>query len=140
MKILQTYRKSMLALSSALAFAALTLPGQEAAKNNPAPSSIDPKSSDTSPSVDEEPVILDPFSVTSDKEGYKATDTLGGSRVRTKLADTPSSISVITPKFMQDLGINNAQDLLVYTNNTEVAGLGGNFSGVATRGAGITIA
>lgn len=128
----------MLTLYSALAFTALSLPGQEATTSDPSASTTTPKQSDTA-LADDQVLVLDPFSVTTDHEGYKATDTLGGARVRTKLVDTPSSISVITPKFMQDLGITNAQDLLVYTNNTEVAGLGGNFSGVSTRGAGITI-
>ena len=133
MKI-RTSKKSILTLYSALAFAALALPGQEATKSN-----IKPNPASTAPSDDEDVMVLDPFSVTTDKEGYKATDTLGGARVRTKLIDTPSSISVITPQFMKDLGITNAQDLLVYTNNTEIGGLNGNFSGVVSRGAGISI-
>lgn len=93
-------------------------------------------STSTSDLSDDQVLVLDPFSVTTEHEGYKATDTLGGARVRTKLADTPSSISVITPKFMQDLGITNGEDLFRYTTNTEVAGLNGNFSGVTSRGFG----
>lgn len=80
--------------------------------------------------------MLDPFTVSTETEGYKAVDTLAGGRVRTNLKDTPSSISVITPKFLQDLGVTNSQNLLIYTNNTEVAGLGGNFSGTTSRGLG----
>jgi len=123
----------MLTLYSALAFTACTLSAQEAAKTgtNSAPA-------DTSPS-DDTVMVLDPFSVSTESEGYKAVDTLGGARVRTKLADTPSSLSVVTSKLLQDLAATNAQDLLVYTNNTEVAGFGGNFSGVTSRGAGIAI-
>jgi hypothetical protein len=98
-------------------------------------SSAEPVSSADQP--DEQVLLLDPFTVTTDHEGYKANDTLGGTRVRTKLADTPSSISVITPKFMQDLGITDAEELLVYTTNTEVGGLGGNFSGISSRGFGV---
>jgi hypothetical protein len=91
----------------------------------------------TSP-TDEEIVTLDPFTVTTEHEGYQAVDTLGGGRIRTRLVDTPSSISVITKKLIQDLGVTNAQNLLIYTNNTEVAGLGGNFSGTTSRGQGST--
>jgi len=87
---------------------------------------------------EEEVVVLDPFTVTTEHEGYQAVDTLGGARVRTKLADTASSLTVVTSKLMRDLGINNAQDLLVYTNNTEVAGLNGNFSGMSSNGFGVT--
>ena len=39
---------------------------------------------------DEGLIILDPFTVTTEQEGYKAEDTLGGARTRTKLIDTPS--------------------------------------------------
>ena len=88
--------------------------------------------------IDEEEVFeLDPFTVSTDFEGYKAVDTLGGSRVRTSLADTASAISVITPKLMEDLAVTDAEDLLIYTLNTEIAGLDGNFSGLSVRGQGI---
>ncbi|MBN2069676.1 MAG: TonB-dependent receptor [Opitutales bacterium] len=88
-------------------------------------------------STNEDIYILDPFTVSSDFDGYKALDTLGGARVRTTLADTAASLSVITPKLMQDLNVTSAEDLLVYTTNTEVSGLGGNFSGIASRGFGV---
>ncbi|MBK8474960.1 MAG: TonB-dependent receptor plug domain-containing protein [Opitutaceae bacterium] len=91
-------------------------------------------------STDADVVLLDPFTVTTEHEGYKAVDTLAGSRVRTDLRDTPSALSVVTSKLMQDLGVTNAESLLVYTNNTEVAGLSGNFSGVSSRGTGVALA
>jgi outer membrane receptor protein involved in Fe transport len=53
---------------------------------------------------------------------------LAGTRVRTDLKDVASAISVVTAQFLQDTGAKNAQDLLVYTPSTEVAGLRGNFS------------
>jgi hypothetical protein len=92
----------------------------------------------TDGATDADVVVLDPFTVTTEQEGYQAVDTLAGGRVRTNLKDTPSSLSVITKKLMDDLGVTNAQDLLIYTNNTEVAGMGGNFSGVTSRGSGTT--
>jgi len=85
----------------------------------------------------EEVFELDPFTVSTDFEGYKAIDTLGGSRVRTSIADTASALSVITPKLMEDLAVTDAEELLIYTLNTEVAGLDGNFSGLSVRGQGI---
>lgn len=84
-------------------------------------------------------MTLDPFTVTAETEGYMVKDTLAGARVRTNLADTPSALSVINAKLMQDLAVTDAQTLLIYTNNTEVAGLGGNFSGTVSRGAGIAV-
>ncbi|MBI2513294.1 MAG: TonB-dependent receptor plug domain-containing protein [Opitutae bacterium] len=88
--------------------------------------------------LDNEIVTLDPFTVTSEQEGYQADDTLGGARIRTKLIDTPSSTSVITPKFLQDLGITKSEDLLRYTTSTETGGFYGNFSGMTSRGQGIS--
>ncbi len=87
---------------------------------------------------DEGLIILDPFTVTTEQEGYKAEDTLGGARTRTKLIDTPSSVSVITPKLLEDLGVTNSESLLKYTTATETGGLYGNFSGMTSRGAGVT--
>ena len=75
-------------------------------------------------------VVLSPFVVEgSEDTGYQANSTLAGTRVRTDLKDIPSAISVITGKFLQDTGARKAEDLLVYTTNTEVGGLRGNFSG-----------
>lgn len=84
------------------------------------------------PADNEETVTLDPFSVTAAEEndGYSVKDTLAGTRVRTELKDIASSISVVNAQFLRDTGAKNSQDLLVYTTNTEVGGLGGNFSGV----------
>lgn len=90
-------------------------------------------------SSDADVVVLDPFTVTTEHEGYQAVDTLAGGRVRTELRDTASALTVVTSKLMQDLGVTNAETLLVYTNNTEVAGLGGNFSGFSNRGSGVSV-
>ncbi len=83
-------------------------------------------------SAPDEVVSLSPFVVKGTQDqGYVAKDTLAGTRVRTDLKDVASAISVVTQQFLQDTGAVNAQDLLVYTPNTEVAGLNGNFSGQA---------
>ena len=80
---------------------------------------------------DEEIWEMSPFEVTPvDEGGYAATDTLAGTRVRTDLRDIASSISVITSSFLEDTGSKNAEDLLVYTTNTEIGGVTGNFSGL----------
>ncbi|HEX2854364.1 MAG TPA: TonB-dependent receptor plug domain-containing protein [Opitutaceae bacterium] len=61
--------------------------------------------------------------------GYAAKDTLAGTRLRTQLKDVGAAISVVTQKFLQDTNSKSAEDLLVYTTGTEVAGQGGNFLG-----------
>jgi len=52
-----------------------------------------------------------PCTVNSSKDrGYQAENTLAGSRLNTSLRDTPSSVSVCTEQFLQDLGINQIDD------------------------------
>lgn len=95
------------------------------------------KDPDSRAALGEDVITLDPFTVTTDQEGYKADDTLAGGRVRTNLKDTPSSLSVVTKKLMDDLNVRNQEDLFVYTTSTEVSGLYGNYSGMSARGQGI---
>ncbi len=86
-------------------------------------------------SADEETIVLSPFVVEpNEDQGYSAKDTLAGTRVRTELKDVASAISVVTQQFLKDTGAKNSADLLVYTPSTEVAGIRGNFSGVAGTG------
>ena len=79
----------------------------------------------------EETLVLSPFVVdaSEDADGYAAKSTLAGTRVRTDLKDVASAISVVTQQFLQDTGARKSEDLLVYTTNTEVGGVRGNFSG-----------
>jgi outer membrane receptor for ferric coprogen and ferric-rhodotorulic acid len=125
--------RPVLALLSALVFGAGSLCAQTVAPSQPDPA----RNANSPESLEEKTLVLDPFTVTTEHEGYKADDTLAGGRVRTQLKDTPSSLSVVTKKFLSDLNINNQEDLFVYTASTEVAGLYGNYSGMSTRGQGI---
>ena len=78
----------------------------------------------------EEAVVLSPFTVSSGKDvGYQATDTLAGTRLRTSVKDIGASISIYTKDLMNDLGVANANDLLVYATGMEASGPGGNYSG-----------
>lgn len=74
---------------------------------------------------------LSPFVVeTDDDVGYLATTTLAGSRIRTQLRDVGASLAIVTPEFLQDTGATDIESLLVYTGNTEVSGVFGNYSGL----------
>lgn len=98
-----------------LAATAALLPGQQTASEN-----ID----------DEDIVVLSPFEVTgTDDVGYQATSTLAGTRLRTDLRDIGSSISIVNEEFLRDTGSQNLEDVLIFTPNTEIGGLGGNHSG-----------
>ncbi len=79
---------------------------------------------------DTEVVQLSPFEVSSTKDkGYAASSSLAGSRLNTELRDIAAAVQVITPEFMKDVGATNLQKVLIYTTNTEVGGVGGNFYG-----------
>ena len=143
------YTRRVLALLSALSLSTSTA-WPQAVRDTDAPQADQSSRADrdvvattstesSSDMLNEEPVLLDPFTVTTEHEGYKADDTLAGGRIRTTLKDTPAALSVVTAKLMQDLAATNAEDLLVYTANTEVSGLGGNFSGMSSRGSGISV-
>jgi len=88
--------------------------------------------------IDEDVFELSPFTVETDTDdGYQATSTLAGTRVRTDLKDLASSISVVTSVFLKDTGATSNESLLQYTTNTEVGGIYGNFAGVGnTQGIG----
>jgi len=115
------WNRALLATSTLCLAAAPSLRAQTTA---PAPAAAD---------TNEEAIVLSPFVVdaSADQNGYRANSTLAGTRVRTDLKDVSSAISVVTQQFLQDTGAKNNNDLLVYTPSTEVAGLRGNFSGVA---------
>lgn len=82
--------------------------------------------------AEQQAILLNPFVVSSSEDqGYHATSTLAGTRVRTDLSDIASAITVVTGKELQDLAATDNEDLLTYTPSTEVAGIKGNFTGVA---------
>tara|TARA_Y100000588_G_scaffold382470_1_gene470037 strand:+ start:145 stop:3525 length:3381 start_codon:yes stop_codon:yes gene_type:complete len=78
---------------------------------------------------DEDVYTLDPFSISEDENvGYEARSSLAGTRLNTPLSDIAATISVVTEEFMDDTGSTDLQELLVYTSNTEILGIGGNFA------------
>ncbi len=78
--------------------------------------------------ADEKVLELSPFEVNASNDvGYQATDTLGGTRIRTNLRDVGSAISVATKEFMRDIGATDSASLLQYMTSTEVGGVRGNF-------------
>lgn len=81
---------------------------------------------------DEEEIFeLSPFTVEgSEDQGYRATSTLAGTRIRTDLKDVASAIEVVTKDFLNDIGATDNSSLLQYTTNTEVAGVRGTYAGL----------
>ena len=78
------------------------------AQNTPAPAAPPPASDDV--------VELSPFTVdASADKGYRAANTLAGSRLNTDLRDTPASVTVFTKELMEDLGLNSIEKLTDYS-------------------------
>ncbi len=72
-------------------------------------------------------IELSPFSVTAaEDDGYRATTTMAGTRIKTELKDVGSAITVVTKDLLNDLSATGNESLLVHTPSTEVAGLDGN--------------
>ncbi len=72
--------------------------------------------------TDRSPVVeLSPFEVRSDTDiGYQALNTTSGSRLNSKLKDTPAAISPFTPEFLSDIGATSLSDLMAYAGNVEM--------------------
>jgi len=88
---------------------------------------------------DEEVVMLSPFTVQTNKDvGYEASSSLAGTGLNTKLTDLGASVSVVTAKFLEDIGSTSLKDVVIYQANMEGKGFGGNFSGVTPSFAGVT--
>lgn len=78
---------------------------------------------------------MSPFVVeAAENEGYLATTTLAGTRIKTELGDLGAAISVITAKVFEDTGAVDAETILPYAVNMEVSGTQGNFANVGGAG------
>ena len=86
----------------------------------------------------DEVVQLTPFEVRSTLDtGYMGFETASGSRLNTKLSDTPASISVFTSEFLDDIGATTIADVARYASNTDfdVGFIGGQPNGNGMMGA-----
>ena len=96
----------------------------------PAPFVVGQSTDPTAVLDDEEVVTLSPFTVdASEEEGYRATSTLAGTRIKTDVKDVGASVSIYTQEFLEDINGQKLDDVLTFTANTEVGGVNGNFQG-----------
>ncbi len=88
--------------------ASTSLPAQSSAPSD-APSPLRPDA-----------VRLSPFLVSPvGDEGYRAANTLAGTRMNTSLFLTPASISVLTSEFLDDIGATRTEDFLRFSASTD---------------------
>jgi hypothetical protein len=66
----------------------------------------DPSASDAASAANaDEVVVLNPFQVTTEKDrGYRATNSISGTRLDTAIKELPMPIEVITEEFLRDTG------------------------------------
>jgi iron complex outermembrane receptor protein len=65
---------------------------------------------------DEEVFVLSPFTVDSASDkGYRATNSISGSRLNTAIKDIPMPIEVITEEFLRDVGAKDLRESLKYS-------------------------
>jgi hypothetical protein len=70
----------------------------------------------------EDVVVLSPFQVVADNNGYYSANTMSGTRFNTKLDDLASSITVMTKQQMADFGMLDVNDIFLYVAGTEGTG------------------
>ncbi len=81
-------------------------------------SAVDAQTAVTPPK--EDPVVLSPFLVsTAGDEGYRAANTLSGTRMNASLFHTPAAISVLTREFLDDIGAENVADMLKFATSSD---------------------
>ncbi|MBI5771828.1 MAG: TonB-dependent receptor plug domain-containing protein [Verrucomicrobia bacterium] len=68
-----------------------------------------------------EVVELSPFEVRAEDDvGYQAGNTTSGSRLNSRLKDTPASVSAFTPEFLADIAATNLEEMLAHATNIEL--------------------
>ncbi|WP_309006729.1 hypothetical protein [Pelagicoccus sp. SDUM812005] len=64
---------------------------------------------------------LSPFTIDAGSEdGYRATQTLSGTRLKSDLKDVGASMTIFTEEIMNDLAANSIEDILNFAPNTDV--------------------
>lgn len=70
--------------------------------------------------AESEAVQLSPFLVsTAGDDGYRAANTLSGTRMNASLFHTPAAISVLTKEFLDDIGAENVADMLKFATSSD---------------------
>lgn len=105
-----TISRTVLALLSTLTLTAGRISAQTVQ-----PSSSDPTSS-RSAKAEDEPVVLNPFQVTTSQDkGYRATNSTSGTRLDTPIKELPLNLEVITNQFIRDTGATDLRQALRYS-------------------------
>jgi len=78
-------------------------------------SAVPNSGSATSRGETEEAIILSPFEISAQQPArYQAADAASGGRIRTNILNTPSSVTVLTGEFLEDVGSSRFRDAAKY--------------------------
>ena len=70
-------------------------------------------------SAQEQAIVLSPFEVKSENDGYYAANTTAGTRLNSSLDDLASSTTIVTKKQMADFALLDINDIFAYEAGTE---------------------
>jgi hypothetical protein len=71
-------------------------------------------------SSEQDVIELSPFVVDASSEtGYRATQTLAGTRISSNLKDIPAQVDVMTAEFLDDVGAVTVEEAMLYSLNAE---------------------
>ncbi len=78
--------------------------------------------STTAPAPADEAITLSPFVISTEREtGWSANETLSATRTKQALKDVPVNIDAITADFIEDLGLNTADEITLFVANVYAA-------------------
>ncbi|MEM9157639.1 MAG: hypothetical protein AAGB46_01215 [Verrucomicrobiota bacterium] len=81
---------------------------------------VQAQSEETGASDSSDVFELSPFEVDGSRDqGYRAENTLSGSRMNMSLDDVAQSVTVLTADFLEDVGAESVEDILLYSINAE---------------------
>jgi iron complex outermembrane recepter protein len=76
-----------------------------------------PPAADAAAAPDSETVVLSPFQVDVSKDkGYRATNSISGTRLNSAIKDLPMPIEVVTEEFLRDTGSTDLRESLRYSS------------------------
>ncbi|MBL9188057.1 MAG: TonB-dependent receptor plug domain-containing protein [Opitutaceae bacterium] len=107
--------------SVVLLFAVALAPFAGVAQTALAPAPAAAAATEAKPTDASTPISLSAFEVRAEDDvGYQAANTTSGSRLNSRLKDTPASVAAFTPEFLADIAATNLEEMLAHATNVEI--------------------
>lgn len=69
---------------------------------------------------DDEPVLLNPFTVQAESDSQRAANTTAGTMFNTEIKQLPVQVQVMTPEFMESIGARDIYEAIQYAGNMQL--------------------